>query len=206
MKFHTDERRSTLSKRLTFGKKPQVVASIANMVFAGFSFIAISENASGVEVSSANLIDKLNYLKTVVHAKIILVPKSTSFRTILTEDMLIKMGCTYQTSDEKQIAEIKEILQKNNAKIVLNDTSKYDLRYGIYLSLADKTTFKLLFGEPYENQENVGGKMSSTSNQEIERFQASLMLPISLLNWASRANILEARGDKEKAECLRDIH
>jgi hypothetical protein len=171
----------------------------------GIFIMTICPSVFCVENLDMNLPRRIDSLISIQNATVVLIPRNSYFRAKLSEDMLLKVGCVYSTGDRQLIADLKNVLSRNDLKFSENDDSQFDLRYGIFLNLGDKTIVKFLFGEPFSGQTNVGGTFSQASNLKNLAFTAASSLPPDLMIWAKKASLSDTNDSKIKESCLRDV-
>lgn len=142
----------------------------------------------------------------IQQATVILVPPSWLSYARLNEETLRKIGCVYNTSDKKFITDLKSILERNDIKTAIGSHASFELRNGIFLTLADGTTVKWLFGQKYSGQSTVPGTFNHLPAYKDLSFTAADSLPKDLTNWALEANILDVQNAETRANCAREMH
>lgn len=153
-----------------------------------------------------NVSSPLTGLQSIQEATVSLAPSSWLFYGRLDGNTLRKLGCSYSTRDPSMIAHLQDILKQNEVKDVTNKESQFDVRNGIFLTLADGTFIKILFGQQFAGLNTVQGMFNHSSTSVNLSVTALDSLPQDLAKWALETGAPSAQNFETRLNCLRTIH
>ncbi len=107
---------------------------------------------------------QLKTLQTAKTATVVLIRPSEIFPNgLVDEDYFKKIGCHFTTQDSALIADLVKVLKRSRIKkIAVDDSFLPVLGAGVYLTFANGTDAKFLFGREYVNEETVDGLFTKT--------------------------------------------
>lgn len=137
--------------------------------------------------TSANFIQQIKDINTAQSATVILVPPNWAFRITLTELALKKGGCRFSTNDRSNIISLLNLLNQMDIKKAMHVASSWEPepREGIYLTLANGSEVKFLFGQRFADHDTVRGIFSDSSANPAQYITAHESFPQKLLEWAA---------------------
>ncbi len=115
----------------------------------------------------------------VVSATVIVLPPRTAYLTERTEADLPKFGCTTRVSDQRNLTNLLDLLNKAEIKQEEEDGKRDDLRIGITLVGNDRKSIKLLFEGIRRQDGLVNGRLDDIN------VVASPEFPEALRAWAA---------------------
>lgn len=140
------------------------------------------------EEKTSDFNQQIEMLKTAKTATVILVNPRWNFPDGLTNEVKLKeVGCTFTTQDSALIVKLINLLKRAKIKkISANESFLPVLGAGMYLSFANGTEAKLLFGKEYVNEEVVDAQFTTSIFNEVPII-VNRPLPEDLFQWAAQA-------------------
>jgi len=180
--------------------------ALFSMQIFGQDISASPDKLKGSEDRTMDLSSHLASLQSIQEATVSLAPSSWLLYGRLDEKTLRKLGCSYSTRDPSMIARLQDILKQSEIKAAANKESKFDVRNGIFLTLADGTIIKILFGQQFSGLNTVQGTFNRSSTNVNLFVTAIDSLPNDLIQWALETGAPSAQNFETRLNCLRTIH
>ena len=132
------------------------------------------------------------------------MPTGIRFNRMMTENELIRLGCTFETSNPSHISSLLNILKKANIKVAIHadDSQEFEPREGIYLTTDYDSEIKFLFGRAYTDGDHVNGSFTQLPLIKEQFITGKQSLPKELFDWALAIGNPESQaGEEHQVEC-----
>ena len=152
---------------------------------------AVAPNATPENPTPADLTHLQDLMQSTVKAQVVLITDMLLFRSAVDERMLLNVGCTYSSTDPQQISRLLDILKASARVDSLDPSRRWEQRNGVFLTRADGSVIKILFGQTFRNLDHLEGNI--VYNDPFSSIPLSLnkTLQPALYQWAMRSALVQ---------------